>query len=77
MPKIESLNKKKYLKVKISYQGPVIAPIMKDDVLGELKIFYKDEMIEKYNLLSYEDVKKVNILSRLINSINYLVWGDV
>ena len=77
IPKIESLNKKKYLKAKISYQGPVVAPIKKGDILGELKIIYKDEIIEKYNLLSYEDVKKVNILTRLIRSINYLVWGDV
>jgi D-alanyl-D-alanine carboxypeptidase (penicillin-binding protein 5/6) len=77
IPKIESLNKKKYLNAKISYQGPVVAPIKKGDILGELKIIYKDEIIEKYNLLSYEDVTKVNILSRLLRSINFLVWGDV
>jgi len=76
IPKIESLNKKKFLKAKINYQGPVVAPIKKNDILGELKILYKDEIIEKYDLLAYEDVKKVNILSRLIRSINYLVWGD-
>ena len=77
IPKIESLNKKKYLKAKISYQGPVVAPIKQGEILGELKVIYKDEVIEKYDLLAYEDVKKVNILSRLIRSINYLVWGDV
>ena len=77
IPKIESLNKKKYLKAKINYEGPVVAPIKKGDILGQLKVLYKDEVIEEYNLLAYEDVKKVNILSRLIRSINYLVWGDV
>ena len=77
IPKIESLRKKKYIKAVVNYQGPILAPIKKGDILGELKVFYKDEVIEKYDLLAYEDVKKVNILSRLIRSINYLVWGDV
>jgi len=27
--------------------------------------------------LSTEDIKKSNIFSRLLTSLNYLVWGDV
>ena len=77
IPKIESLRKKKYIKAVVNYQGPILAPIKKGDILGELKVFYKDEVIETYDLLAYENIKKVNILSRLIRSINYLVWGDV
>ena len=77
IPKIESLRKKKYIKAIVNYQGPILAPIKKGDILGELKVFYKDEVIETYDLLAYENIKKVNILSRLIRSINYLVWGDV
>jgi serine-type D-Ala-D-Ala carboxypeptidase (penicillin-binding protein 5/6) len=77
IPKIESLKKKKYIKAIVNYQGPILAPIKKGDILGELKVFYKDEIIEKYDLLAYENIKKVNILSRLMSSINYLVWGDV
>ena len=75
--KIESLSKKKYLIAKINYKGPVVAPIKKDDVLGKLQIIYKDELVQTHDLLAYEDINKVNILSRLIRSINYLVWGDV
>ena len=77
IPKIESLRKKKYLKAMVNYQGPVVAPIKKGDTLGELKVLYKDEIIKEYDLLAYEDIKKVNIFSRLMRSINYLVWGDV
>ena len=77
IPKIESLRKKKYLKAIVNYQGPVVAPIKKGDTLGELKVLYKDEIIKEYDLLAYEDIKKVNIFSRLMRSINYLVWGDV
>ena len=69
--------RKKYLKIIVDYEGPVEAPIKKDDVLGKLKISYKDEIIEEYNLLALENIKKLNIFSRLISSINYLIWGDV
>ena len=69
--------KKKLLKVYISYSGPVEAPIKRDDIVGKLKVFYKNELIKDYDLLAYEDVKKKNIFSRLISSINYLIWGDV
>ena len=69
--------RKKYLKAIVSYDGPIEAPITKDDVLGKVKVFFKDEIIEEYDLLAFEDVKRLNIFSRLIRSINYLVWGDV
>jgi serine-type D-Ala-D-Ala carboxypeptidase (penicillin-binding protein 5/6) len=69
--------RKKFLKIKTSYNGPIQAPIRKNDILGKLKIFYKDEFIEEYDLFAFEDVKKLNIFSRLIRSINFLIWGDV
>ena len=65
------------MKVVVNYNGPIEAPIMIDDIVGKLQIQYKDEIIEEYDLLAYENVKKVNILTRLIKSINYLIWGDV
>ena len=68
---------KKYLKAVIDYNGPIAAPIKKNDILGTLKVFYKDELINEYQVLAFEDVKKVNIFSRLIKSVNYLIWGDV
>jgi len=69
--------KKKYLKVKIIYEGPIASPINKNDVVGNLKIFFKDELIDSYDLLAEENIKRQNIISRLINSINFLIWGDV
>ena len=69
--------RKKYLKIIVDYEGPVEAPIKKDNVLGKLKILYKDEIIDEYDLLALENIKKLNIFSRLIHSINYLIWGDV
>ena len=69
--------KKKYLKVSVNYQGPIKAPILKNDIIGKVKILYKDEQIGEYDLLAFEDVKRQNIFSRFISSINFLIWGDV
>ncbi|WP_415324120.1 D-alanyl-D-alanine carboxypeptidase family protein [Candidatus Pelagibacter sp. Uisw_127] len=69
--------RKKFLKVSIIYKGPIQAPIKKDDVLGKLKISYKNELIEEYNLFAFQDVKKLNVFSRLMKSINFLIWGNV
>ena len=69
--------RKKYIKAIIEYNGPVEAPIKKNDLLGTLKIFYKDKILNEYEVLAFEDVKRVNIFARLIKSINYLIWGDV
>ena len=69
--------KKKYLKAVIKYEGPIKAPITKNQILGKLNILYKDEIIREYDLLAFENINKVNIFSRLIRSINYLIWGDV
>ena len=69
--------KKKYLKVVVTYDGPIEAPIIKNEKVAQLKIFFKDEIIGNYDLLASENIKKQNILSRIITSINFLLWGDV
>ena len=69
--------RKKYLKGVVEYTGPILAPIKQNDIVGKLKIFYKDDLISEYDLYASESIKKVNIFSRIISSINYLIWGDV
>ena len=69
--------RKKYLKVKAIYTGPVEAPIKKNDSIAKIQISYKDELISEHELLAAENIKRMNIFSRIINSINYLIWGDV
>ena len=69
--------KKKLLKVSVKYEGPIEAPIYKDEKIATLKVVYDDELVGEYDLLASEEVKRVNFLSRLIKSINYLIWGDV
>jgi D-alanyl-D-alanine carboxypeptidase (penicillin-binding protein 5/6) len=69
--------RKKYLKVEVIYEGPIEAPIKKNDVIGKIKISYKDDFVSEYDLLAYENINKINIFSRIFRSINYLIWGDV
>jgi len=68
--------RKRDLKVSIVYNGPILAPIKKDDILGKLKIVYKNELVAEHDLFAFENVKKLNVFSRLIKSINFLIWGD-
>ena len=68
---------KKKLKAKVLYEGPIEAPIEKNQKLAKLKIIYDEELIGEYDLLAMKEIKKVNIFSRLLKSLNYLIWGDV
>jgi len=68
---------KKKLKIKLIYEGPIEAPIKKDQIVAQLKIIYDQDLVGEYDLLALNDVKKVNIFSRLLRSLNYLIWGDV
>ena len=69
--------RKRLLKVSLVYNGPVQAPIKKDDVIGKLKVVYDGEFLNEYEILALNDVKKLNVFSRLLKSINFLIWGDV
>lgn len=68
--------KKKLLKVVLKFEGPIEAPIKKDDILGKFRIVYDQELVGEFDLLAANNVEKVNIFSRLIKSLNYLIWGD-
>ena len=69
--------RKKDLKVMVEYDGPIKAPINKDQEIGLLKIYYKNELIDERKIFSISEVKKINLFSRIAKSINYLIWGDV
>ena len=69
--------KKKLLKVSVNYDGPVEAPINKDQKVATLKVVYDQELVGEYDLLASKEIKKVNFFSRLLKSLNYLIWGDV
>ena len=68
---------KKRLKISMKYDGPIEAPIKKKQSIGKLRVVYDEDLIGEYDLLASKDIKKVNIFTKLIRSLNYLIWGDV
>ena len=74
-----TLNKKdiRNFKVVLEYNGPIKAPIKKDQKLGSLKILNKEELIETIPIYSSEEVKKINFFKSVFTSLNYMIWGDV
>ena len=69
--------KKNIIKAIIEYNGPIKAPIKKGEIIGKLNVYVLDELTKEIDLLSNEDIKRANVFSRLLKSINYLIWGDV
>ena len=69
--------KKRLLSANIDYQGPIHAPINKDQKIAILNIYEDKELILSHDLLAMHEVKKVNIILRIVQSFNFLIWGDV
>jgi len=67
----------KKLQTQIIYDGPIEAPIKKDDKVAKLVINYDGNFVSEHDLLALDEVKRMNIISRILKSINYLIWGDV
>ena len=65
------------LKVYLEYDGPIEAPIKKDEQIANLLILEKDKIVKKLPLFASEDILKVNFFKSLLTSLNYLIWGDV
>ena len=42
-----------------------------------LPVDFDGNQISEHDLLATYKVKKKNIISRILTSINYLIWGDV
>ena len=69
-------NQLKDLNVSLNYTGPLKAPILKDQKIGNLVIQTGDQK-ETVEIFSSEKIKKVNFIKSLFMSFNYMIWGDV
>ena len=68
--------KKSTINAVIEYNGPIQAPIKKGDKIGILNVFVESSLYGQYDVFSNENIKRSNIISRILKSINYMVWGD-
>ena len=62
------------LRVSLEYDGPIKAPIQKDEKIAKMIIYNKDDIVKSLPLYASEKISKVK---SLVTSINYLIWGDV
>ena len=64
------------LKVEYSFREPLIAPINKDKVIGEIKIIIPNNDSILLPLHVGEEVKKVNFFSGFIKSLDYFLYRN-
>ncbi len=65
------------LKVFLNYEGPIKAPVVKDQKIANIEVYVKDEKIKSVPVYASENVDKVNVFKSLFMSLNYMIWGDV
>ena len=61
----------------IKGEGKTLTALNLSLSFATLNVFYDSELVGEYDLLSYKSVKKVNFFSKIMRSLNYLIWGDV
>ena len=66
----------KYFEVTLEYAGPLKAPIEKNEKIASINIYNKKELIKSIPVYAVEKMKKINFLSSLLMSFNYMIWGD-
>ena len=68
---------KKNIKTYIRYNSPIIAPIYKNQEIAELIVKDKKQnVIEKFPLLSNEDINESNFFARVYFKLKYLIFGE-
>ena len=60
----------------LEYTGPTKAPIKKDAMIAEIKIYNKKDLLRSVPVYSSEKISKINFLLSLVTSFNYMIWGD-
>ena len=66
----------KNFRVFLEYNGPIKAPIKKDQEIGNLIIETPSDETIKFPIYSAKKIKKVNFFKSLFLSFNYMIWGD-
>ncbi len=63
------------LEVKVSFDGPVPAPVARGATLGELESIAPGIEPRRVALLAGDEVPAAGLLSRMAGALGYLIWG--
>lgn len=64
------------LKVSVTYDNPVPAPIAKGTPIGKLVVANKDQTVMEVPLLAGADVQQLGFTGRISAAVSYLLWGS-
>ena len=64
------------MKVKVSFEGPVPAPVAKGQRLGTLSISAPDVDTLEIPLVAGDSVAQLGLMGRLVAAFNYILWGS-
>ena len=71
---IPTANKDK-LKARVSYLGPIMAPIKKGQQIGTLKVFVGEALTQETTLVALEDVPVGTLFQRATSAASELMTG--
>jgi len=63
------------LEVKVVYDGPVPAPVVKGAQIAELEIAAPGIEPRRLPLIASQEVRPAGLLSRVTSALGYLIWG--
>ena len=64
------------MKVKLSYQGPIAAPIAKGEMLATLTVTVPDRAPLEIPLVAGEPVERLGLTGRLKAAFRHILWGE-
>lgn len=67
--------KKDDVKMSVSYNGPIEAPIRKGTVIGKLHIVIPDQAPQDVDLVAGRDVERAGVFGRVSSRLHYLIYG--
>ena len=67
---------RRQMKVTVSYEGPLPAPIKTGDVVGSLKVSAPGTKDVVVPLTAGGDIGRLGIVGRLGAAFNFIVWGE-
>ena len=70
-----SRNERAKTELRVDWEGPVAAPVMKKQKIGELVVTIDGTVTDRLPLVAAEDIAQLGALDRVGEAIKYLIFG--
>ena len=65
----------KHVQVRMVYDAPLPSPLQQGDEVGYIVVENKGKELKRFPLYTGKAVEQAGFIQRIMNSINYLIWG--